>query len=266
MIALYGIARSCISPRTLRIALILAIPLLATCINVAQDDPACQTSDIEKSVFAAFAEYHTTLGGDSVGKAVQDVEILIESLRAIVSGCGDDTESDSTVADTEDNGSDDSNDEHNIIESKDAGEGTYADPVKVNWIRGDGEGGWVGVIGYYRWGSELCGRYCDDADPGNEFIAVYVYAKCDESRKTRCEFRPRSEFELAGQRRIPYKPEYLGSSYETLPLFAEEILPGGVSEGLVFFQAPTSERDFIFGWTPNYSSATIWFVAPELEE
>ena len=243
MNSLHTIVWGCISPRMLRSALTLAIALLAIGTNIAQDDAACQTSDIEQSVFAAFAEYHITLGADSVGKAVQGVESLIESLRAIVTGCSDDTELDFTDANTEDIGSDDSDEERNIIESEGAGEGTYTDPVKVNWIRGDGEGGWVGVIGYYRWGSELCGRYCNDAVPDNEFIAVYVYGKCDESRRTRCEFRPRSEFELAG-----------------------EILPGGVSEGLVFFQVPKSERDFIFGWTPNYGSATIWFVAPELEE
>lgn len=245
-------------PRKVRVLLLYVFAMLTIGVTMAQDDVACQTSDIEQSVFNSFADYHTTLGADSVSEAVQDVETLIESLRQIVSICSDDIED--AVE------SDDIDVDSSQAEAEGAGEGTYADPVKVNWIRGDGEGRWVGVIGYYRWGRELCGSYCKEVNRGNEFIAVYVYGKCDESRRTRCAFKPYSGFELAGQRRVPYEPEFLGSSYDALPLFSEEILPGGESEGLVFFQVPEDERDFIFGWTPNYSAETIWFVAQELME
>ena len=356
--------------------------------SIAQDNVVCETSDIEQSVFNSFAEYHKSLGDDSVEKAVENMETLIESLREIVNGCSDGTELDASDVDgdygevsaqgadrwddwpdmwrevpslTESEGarieincgtllaplwyiegddgphvsifyqfinmerpltvgqlvewqdtlelcyslfpdneqleltiagyldlledakareagtvrsattadildspteSVDGDEGGNNTEIDGTGEGTYADPVKEGWTISDGEGRWIGAVGYISIGSELCtrsGGYCKDIKPDNGFIAVWVYGKCDDTRRTRCEFSHYLEFELAGQRGIPYSAESIGSFADRIPEFPEDVLPGGVAEGFVLFQAPMVEGDFRFGWTPDYSSDTIWF-------
>ena len=241
-----------------RVILSFVIVTLVIGASIAQDDFVCQASDIEQSVFDLLAEYHANLGADTVKDAVQDVESLIDSLSQIVNNyrdaCIDGEESDSNDG------------RRNDTESESAGEGTFADPIRENWITNDGKGRWIGVQGYSRIGNEICtrpGGYCEEAKPGNEFIAVAVYGKCDASRRTRCEFYPYSEFELAGQRGIPYNTENMRTFDDVYTLFSEDILPGSISEGLVFFQAPENERDFIFGWTPDFRWETIWHIVPE---
>lgn len=190
--------------------------------------------------------------------ALEDLYSLIESSIAPFSECIPGLEAISPSSES----ISESDDESPGATGTEAGAGTFADPVQPGWIWGDGEGRWIGVSDYARFGSEICirsGGYCKDIKPGNEFIGVVVYAKCDAARRTRCNFSRYSEFELAGRRGIPYQPEGNSVFEDYWTVFSEDLLPGSESTGLVFFQAPEDENGFIFGWTPDYSSDTIWF-------
>ena len=154
-------------------------------------------------------------------------------------------------------------------ESRAGGEGTFADPTKKGWLRGDGDGRWIGVDHYTRKLNETCRRpdaRCKELKPGNEFIGVMVIAKCDESRRTRCEFNSR-EFEIAGKRGIPYSAEY-NWYFDALEeiLLPEAFMPGGYLEGLVVFEAQRGDGDFQFGWTPSYRWDTAWFAMSDSDE
>lgn len=153
-------------------------------------------------------------------------------------------------------------------ESADGGEGTFANPTEFGWLRGDGDGRWIGVDHFTREINETCRRpnaRCKALKPGNEFIGVMVIAKCDESRTTRCEFNP-SEFEIAGKRGILYSAEY-NLYFDALEeiLLPEAFMPGGYLEGLVVFEVPRTDDDFLFGWTPSYGWATVWFAMSDYE-
>ncbi|MCY3979237.1 MAG: trypsin-like peptidase domain-containing protein [Chloroflexi bacterium] len=152
-------------------------------------------------------------------------------------------------------------------ETIEAGEGTFSDPTKQGWQRGDGDGRWIGVDYFTNEINEKCRRpraRCKELTPGNEFIGVMVYAKCDESRRTRCEFNLR-EFEVAGTRGIPYSAEY-HFYFDTLGerLLPDAIMPGSSFEGLVVFEVPRTDDDFRFGWTPSYGWDTVWFAMSDL--
>ena len=148
-------------------------------------------------------------------------------------------------------------------DSREGGEGTFADPVKYGWWRGDGDGRWVGVESFTREINEVCRRTyarCKELKPGNEFIGVLVYAECEESQRTRCEFNS-WEFEVAGKRGIPYSAEsrfYFDAIEEFL--LPEAVMPGGYLEGLVIFEVPRTDADFRFGWTPSFGWDTVWFA------
>ncbi len=240
-----------------RIILLIVLLTLIMGISTAQDSTLCDLSVINQQIDSTIADYQSTRSTDDLNSALDDLYSLIRSSIGFFSECIPGLENLSPSAES----NIDSADESPGTIRGDGGEGTFADPVEPGWIRGDGEGRWIGPAGYVRLGSEICTRsgYCKDIKPGNEFIGVGVYGKCDAVRRTRCNFSLYSEFELAGRRGIPYQPEGNSVFEDYWTVFSEDILPGGESEGLVFFQAPKTESDFIFGWTPNYSSDTIWF-------
>lgn len=226
-------------------------------ISAAQDSTSCEPSNINQQIDIEITDYQHTRSTDDLISALEDLYSLIQSSIGIFSECIPGLED--LIPSTE--SSIDSADESPGAIRGEGGAGTFADPVQPGWIRGDGEGRWIGVSDYARFGSEICtrpGGYCKDIKPGNEFIGVAVYAECDAARKTRCNFS-RYEFELAGRRGIPYQPEGNVVFEDYWTVFSEDILPGSESTGLVFFQAPEDENGFIFGWTPNYSRDTIWF-------
>ncbi len=153
-------------------------------------------------------------------------------------------------------------------ETLEGGEGTFANPTEYGWLRGDGDGRWIGVDHFTRKINETCRRpdaRCKELTPGNEFIGVMVIAKCDESRRTRCEFNSR-EFEIAGKRGIPYSVEY-NLYFDALDefLLPEAFMPGGYLEGLIIFEVPRWDGDYRFGWTPSYGWDTVWFVMSDYE-
>ena len=241
-----------------RVTLLIVLLTLTMGISIAQDSTSCEPSFINQQIDIAIADYQKTRSTDDLISALEDLYSLVQSSIGIFSECIPGLEA---LDNSTESNLDSSEGSPGAIRDE-GGAGTFADPMKPGWIRGDGEGRWIGPTGYAPLGSEICtasGGYCKDIKPGNEFIGVAVYGKCDTGRTTRCNFSRYSEFELAGRRGIPYQPETNGIFEDYWTVFSEDILPGGESEGLVFFQAPKTESGFIFGWTPNYSSDTIWY-------
>ena len=184
--------------------------------------------------------------------ATANAIIATADARATASA-NDDTTSDKTAAATE---------------TRDGGEGTFADPTKKGWSWSDGDGRRIGVDHFTRSINETCRRpdaRCKELKPGNEFIGVMVVAECEESRRTRCDFNSR-EFEVAGKRGIPYSAEY-SLYFDALEdsLLPEALMPGGYHRGFVIFEVPRTDGEFRFGWTHSYAWPTIWYAMSDSE-
>ena len=243
-----------------RIFLLLVLLTLMTGISTAQGRTSCKPSDVNQQIDIAIADYQQTRHTDDLISALEDFYSLIRSSIGVFSECIpglEDLSESSTESDID-----------GVDESPDAiraegGAGTFADPIKEGWTISDGEGRWIQPVAYVRAGNQICttslNGSCEDADPGNEFVGVIIYGKCDDSHRTRCNFNRYGEFELAGERGIPYKVWSSWRIDEVYEIFPDDILPGGEASGIVFFQARGNELEFKFGWTPDYSSDTIWF-------
>ncbi len=242
-----------------RVILLIVLFTLIIGISAGQDSTSCEPSIINQQIDIEITDYQQTRSTDDLISALGNLYSLIQSSIGIFSECIPGLEALSPSAES----NIDNDDESPGAIQGEGGAGTFADPIKEGWAISDGEGRWIQPVGYVRAGNQICtpslnGR-CEEANPGNEFVGVIVYGKCDDSRRTRCKFNLYGEFELVGERGIPYDYWSSWEIEEVYEIFPDDILPGGEATGIVFFQARGHELEFKFGWTPDYSSDTIWF-------